>query len=348
MTHKERVLAAIGHKKTDRVPLDYFADGKVTERLLARLGLKDKEELLLFFGADLRWIEPFFTNGKARAFPDGGFGNSFGIRTRMLERPDGSSFMEFLAPPLRDMRTLTEVLDYEWPDENYVQLYDYSEQLEKYKNYATLTGPWTPIFNQSQHLRGTEQLFYDMAEAPKIVKAIADKIGGFFLLQAEAQFKAMEGKCDIFYTGDDFASQRGPMMSLEMFREFYFEPYKKLFRLAKDFGLKAMFHSCGAVTEFIPMFIGAGAEILDPVQVRAQGMDIRELKSVYGGALAFHGAIDQQQLLPFGSVEMVRESVRETIKTLGRDGGYILCSSHELQVDTPFDNILAMYDEAIR
>ena len=346
MTHKERALAAIGHKRTDRPPLDYFADKRVTERLLARLGLRDKDELLRYFDTDVRWIEPFFANGQGRIAEDGKPESCFGFRTVAHDKPDGSIFVEFLDPPLGKMETLKEILDHNWPGEGSVFRHDYGEQLERYKDYATLTGPWCPIFNYSQHLRGTEQLFIDMAQSPEIVKAIAGKIADFFMLQAETQFTAMGGKCDIFFTGDDFSSQRGPLMSLHMFREFYFDLYKRLFGLAHDFGLKTMLHSCGAVSKLIPMFIEAGVDIIDPVQVRADGMDIGALKDRFGGVLSFHGAIDQQKLLPFGEADEVRAAVRLTASTLGEGGGYILCSSHEFQVDTPLDNILAMYDEA--
>jgi len=346
MTHKERVLSAVSHKKTDRVSLDYFADKTLTENLIKRLGVKDREELLQYFDIDVRWIEPFFANGKARLFDDGKYGNCFGIRTVEHINPDGSRFLEFLEPPLAKKQSPGEILEYEWPDESFIQLYDYAAQLEQYAQYATLTGPWCPVFNQSQHMRGTEQLFIDMAESPEIVKAIADNIVKFNLLQAEAQFSAMKGKCDIFYTGDDFACQRGTLMSIDMFKEFYFEPYKKLFGLAKDFGLKVMMHSCGAVSGLIPLFIEAGADIVDPIQVRAAGMDISVLKNAYRNVITFHGAIDQQHLLPFGRAEEVRQEVRDTINILGVGGGYILCSSHEFQTDTPLDNILTMYDEA--
>ncbi len=75
-------------------------------------------------------------------------------------------------------------------------------------------------------------------------------------------------------------------------------------------------------------------------------MNPAELKRRFGDKLSFHGAIDIQQTLPYGKPEDVRAEVRSRIKMLGRGGGYILCSTHNIQPDTPIENILAMYDEA--
>jgi uroporphyrinogen decarboxylase len=73
----------------------------------------------------------------------------------------------------------------------------------------------------------------------------------------------------------------------------------------------------------------------------------RELKAHYGEELSFHGAIDTQTTLPFGTVEDVRQEVRDRIAVLGRGGGYILAPTHNIQPDTPVERILAMYETAI-
>ncbi|MGQ9513496.1 MAG: uroporphyrinogen decarboxylase family protein [Thermoproteota archaeon] len=136
------------------------------------------------------------------------------------------------------------------------------------------------------------------------------------------------------------------MMSLSLWKEFFKPRLAKLYGLGKRYGCKIMQHSCGSIRRIIPELIEIGLNILDPIQVRAVGMDPRELKSTYGNKIAFHGAVDTQRTLPYGRSEDVRQEVRMLIDTLGDGGGYILSGSQDLLPDIPVENILAMYDEA--
>jgi uroporphyrinogen decarboxylase len=109
-----------------------------------------------------------------------------------------------------------------------------------------------------------------------------------------------------------------------------------------------MLHSCGSVRRFIPDLIEAGIQILDPVQPKAANMDALELKREFGDRLTFHGGIDIQQVLPFGSKEEVAEEVLRCIQAFGPGGGYILSPSHNIQADTPPENIAAMCEAAVK
>ncbi|MCX5907578.1 MAG: hypothetical protein NTY64_10425, partial [Deltaproteobacteria bacterium] len=102
----------------------------------------------------------------------------------------------------------------------------------------------------------------------------------------------------------------------------------------------------GSLAAIIEDLVQAGVDILNPIQVKAAGMNPAELKRKYGDRLAFWGAIDSQQVLPFGSVEHVQKEVEMRIEQLGRDGGYVLGAVHNIQPDVPVENILAMYRHA--
>ncbi|HOL68013.1 MAG TPA: uroporphyrinogen decarboxylase family protein, partial [bacterium] len=121
---------------------------------------------------------------------------------------------------------------------------------------------------------------------------------------------------------------------------------KRYFSLIHQFGVRVLFHCCGAIRPMIPDLIEAGVDILNPIQVRARGMVPAELKREFGRFLCFHGGIDIQKTLPFGTPEEVRAEVRQRLRELGKDGGYILCSTHNLQKQTPVENVLAMYEAA--
>ena len=116
--------------------------------------------------------------------------------------------------------------------------------------------------------------------------------------------------------------------------------------IKKKFDVEIYFHSCGSIVELIPELIEVGVTILDPIQTSARGMDIRMLKNTYGRDLTFHGAMDVQQVLPRYTPEQIADEVRTNIDVLGKDGGYILSPSHNLQYDTTIENIVTMYETA--
>jgi uroporphyrinogen decarboxylase len=107
-----------------------------------------------------------------------------------------------------------------------------------------------------------------------------------------------------------------------------------------------MYHSCGSVRPFISGLIDIGVDVLDVLQFSAGGMDPRDIKDTFGGRLGFHGGMDVQTTLPRGTTEEVRRITRERIDVLGAGGGYILSPTHNVQPDTPVENIVAMYQEA--
>jgi len=119
---------------------------------------------------------------------------------------------------------------------------------------------------------------------------------------------------------------------------------KKIMKLVHDGGACVMTHSDGAVRKVIPELIEIGMDVLNPVQWRCKGMDREGLKRDFGNKIVFHGAMDNQQTMPFGSPQDVRHEVLDNLRILGKGGGYILAPCHNLQAVTPVENILAMYE----
>jgi len=345
MTSKERVLAACRRQKTDRVPINYQARPSLTDRLMDDLGLDDYEELLRRLHVDFRWLSPFYAVGqpvmdwKTLLVQD-----AFGVKKGVKILESGVEFGYCAHRPLENAETIDDIVAYDWPGEQDVFIHDFSQQFEAYEDYAVITGPWTPIFCQAEAMRGDENMLTDLAADPEMARAIFDRIFGFYFATAQKQFEAVKGKADIFFTGDDFGSQFGLMVSRDMWREYFLPYYKRLFSLAKDYGLLCMMHSCGAVSELFDLFIEAGADIVDPIQVTARGMEPAALKARFGDRLAFHGAIDMQHLLPLADKDTVRKETLRLIDVLGKNGGFIMCSTNEMLLDIPTENILAAYD----
>ena len=346
MTSKERVLAACRRQKTDRVPINYQARASLTDRLMDDLGLDDYESLLRRLHVDCRFLSPFYSVGKSTMdWKTLLLQDAFGVKKGVKILDSGVEFGYTAFSPLQDAETLDDILQYDWPTETDVITYDCSQQLEGYGDeYAVITGPWTPIFTTAQAIRGDENLLVDMVANPDMARAVFDKVFDFYFATAQRQFEAVGKKADIFYTGDDFGTQIGLIIGKDMWVE-YFSPYfRRLFSLAKDYGMICMIHSCGAVSALYDSFIEVGADVVDPIQVTAKGMEAQELKTRFGDRVAFHGAIDMQHLLPLADKDTVRSETLRMMNTLGKDGGYIMCSTNEMLVDIPTENVLAAYD----
>jgi uroporphyrinogen decarboxylase len=134
------------------------------------------------------------------------------------------------------------------------------------------------------------------------------------------------------------------MYSPEQIREFFLPGMKRMMDLTKEHGSYIFHHTDGAVREILPDLIDAGIEVLNPIQWRCRGMDREGLKRDFGDRLIFHGGVDNQQTLPFGTPDDVRQEVRDNLRILGHGGGYILAPCHNIQAVTPPENVVAMYE----
>ncbi len=148
-----------------------------------------------------------------------------------------------------------------------------------------------------------------------------------------------------FVTGTDFGTQRGPFISVQSYRDL-FKPFHKqvtsLIHARSNW--KVFIHSCGSVYQLIPDFLDAGFDILNPVQCSAAEMDAARLKREFGSRAVFWGGgVDTQKTLPFGTPEQVYREVRERINIFGQGGGFVFNSVHNIQGNTPVENIQAMF-----
>jgi hypothetical protein len=160
-------------------------------------------------------------------------------------------------------------------------------------------------------------------------------------------FQAVGNSVDaILVCGTDFGTQTSSFCSEKTFRELYFPYYARVNGwIHEHTAWKTFKHSCGSVDRFIPAFIEAGFDILNPVQCSAAGMDPEHLKRSYGDRLTFWGGgIDTQHVLPFGTPADVRRQVLERCRIFSRDGGYVFNTIHNVQARTPVENIVAMLD----
>jgi len=150
----------------------------------------------------------------------------------------------------------------------------------------------------------------------------------------------------IFVCGTDFGTQTSAFCSVKTLRDLYF-PYYKIINdwIHAHTTWKTFKHSCGAVSKFLPTFIEAGFDILNPVQCSATGMEPEQLKANFGNQLVFWGGgVDTQKTLPFGTPAEVREQVLRRCEIFAPGGGFVFNSIHNVQAQTPVENIVAMID----
>jgi len=248
--------------------------------------------------------------------------------------------------PFNEDTTLDEVHAHTWPDAGNLDCSSVQERCRKHHGeYATYGAPWSPFFHEVGWLIGQEEFMVWMHTKPEVIRAIIDHVVGYEVAATRRFLQAAGGILDIAYFGNDFGTQRGLLISPKMWHDFIRKPLKRYFDASHDHGCKVMKHSCGAVRDIIPFLIEDGVDILDPIQVAATGMDLAGLVRDFGHALSFHGGVDTQRTLPFGSTEAVRAEVRSYLALTRDKGGYILCGSQEFIEDIPLDNILTMYDE---
>ncbi len=352
MDSRERTFLALNLEEPDRIPIDFWASKGCRARLESGLRMS-LESLLEAYDVDLRYIAgPRYVGPPLEAFPDGTGEDLWGVRRRTVIVPTAGgaeAYEEVAWSPLAGATTIDEVERYpHWPSADW---FDYSgieaqcREIRERGRVAVFQGDRLNRIAQlkpAMYLRGVQEILEDMVCRPDLAKAILAHIGSFYYRYAERIVEAARGQLDIVLTGDDFGAQSGPLVSPAMWVEFLGQGFASYVRLAKSHGARVMHHTCGSVRPQIPLMLERGLDVLQSLQPEARGMDGRALKAEFGRRLAFHGGISIQSALPFGTPQEVRNEVRERVEALGPGGGYILCTSHNIQADAPVENVQAL------
>ena len=345
MTSKERVLCSLDWQEPDRVPIQIHLTPEVRARLAHYFGTDDVLDRL---GVDFRGVGPRYTGALKRP-REGIRYDMWGAGYRRIEHESGGAYDECVQLPLLELKTLEDVERYPWPSPDD---YDYSVipgRCEGVKDYAVcLGGAGVPdIVNGVLRGRGMEQVLIDIATRDPVGMAIIDRRVDFWYEVMRRGLEAADGKVDILCLGEDCGNQNGRMFSPKDFDEVFRPRLGKFYDLAHMFGAKAMMHSCGDTHEIMPTFIEMGLDVLDAMQPEPAGMDPETIRALCKGKLAFCGLISTQDTLPHGTVEQCRAEARHRLDVIAEGGGYIFAPAHCIQPDTPLENVLAVYEEAL-
>jgi len=338
MRPRDRVFAALARTTADRLPIKHLAVAEVDGRLADHLGTTSPGDLLDRLGHDFREVRPAYCG------PDfGPMECEHGVISATVmgqavqaERPQG----------LADVASVSDMagLSFEFAD-----WYDYDSlpaQCAAAADYATILGYCEGDFiNGLSGLRGYEQVLMDIALSEPVYVELVERRFQAVFGHLERGLAVGGGRVDFVHFGEDLGCQNGPLFGARTYRQLFSPRYRALFELAHRHGARTMLHVCGSCVEFIPALIEDGLDVLDVVQTSAAGMDLADLQWRFGRDLTFAGTMCVQQVLPFGTPDQVREEGRRRLE-LFADGGLILGPSHQIQDDTPTENILAMYEAA--
>jgi uroporphyrinogen decarboxylase len=369
MTHRERVLAALNHREPDRVPIDLgstrcssihvagyqnlkkhfgieapdtIIDGimrpvAVDERILQALDIDTRG---LFVGAA--------ENSRNRQVDETTWLDEWGV-TRVM--PPGSLYYDLAKSPLAGEITIQDVVNYPWPDPDdpgrYRGLRERAEALRRSSDHAIVFNMASGAVHITQYLRGFQEWFTDLVLDPKLSGALLDAVIEFNCAVVDKALGMVSDLIDVVFTGDDVGHHNSPLMRPEMYRELVKPRHKRYFdTVRKHTNAPILYHTCGDVYPLMGDLVDIGITALNPVQITAAEMDPVRLKAEWGDKMAFWGGVDSHRVLPWGTIDEVKQEVELRIKQMGHGGGYVVNSVHNLQPDVAPEKIVAMFEHA--
>jgi uroporphyrinogen decarboxylase len=350
MNSKERVLTTLASQQADRVPIDYFANGGIDARLRAHFGIApdDDEGLRRALQVDFRGIWAPYVGSKLHAdIPARGVTvDNWGIHRMWIEHASGG-YWDFCDFPLQEA---TEEQVAAWPLPS-PDDFDYShvhEQCQRHAEFGVFVGDagQPDIINGNGMLRTMEQTLVDLITDDPAGMLLARRRFEILFEIMRRTLEAARGGIDFVWMGEDLGTQIGPTISPALYRRQMRPFHQKIVDLAKSFGLPAMIHCCGSSSWAFEDFIAMGIKAVDTLQPEAANMAPAYLKQHFGGRLAFHGCISTAGPVAYGTKDETVAYCRQTLEIMMPGGGYCFSPTHQLQDNSPTENVVAMYATA--
>lgn len=339
MQSRDRVLAAIQRKKTDRAATDFRAEFVTLEKIRRETGLS-ADAFMDAIDADIRHIDATPPPEKDM----GGFFQNYWGERYVYHDSEYGPVRDDMEGALAAAQTLDDLKNFPWISNDDMDHSEIPALCDRYAGRAIMYGSGD-IWQRPGLVRGMGQFLMDMYEHPDYCHFLSKTFTDFYIEDYRRAFEASGRRIDIFLIYSDLGTQRAPLISLDMLREFVNPYLKQIANAIHDMGAAFFFHSCGMIEPFIPDFIECGVDILDPMQPCDEKMTPEYLKAHFGDKLCFHGGIDIQGVLINGTPDEVKQTVARYRKAFD-DTGYICCPTHLFQSDTPVANIRALYEAA--
>lgn len=327
------------------MPCDLWATDEVMQRLRADLGCADDAEVWRTLGVDkCVFLAPRHPRAKENTWHIPSLFSVWGIPTQQVPYLEGEGvYEEAVAPPLAHATTVAEIERYPWPK---AEEWDYESLLTeclKWPDYPIVGASYEPFYLYCR-LRGMEQALEDLVENPAIADAMMERIFDVSAGVVKRSLQEAGELMDFIYVAEDLGTQESLLMSPRVFRR-HIKPWlARMIDLGLAHGVHAFHHDDGAIAPLLRDLIEIGIDVLNPIQWRCKGMEREQLARRFGHDVVFHGGVDNQKTLPFGTPEDVRREVAENIHIFADCKGYVVAPCHNIQVNTPTRNIVALYD----
>lgn len=330
MNNRQRVLATLNHRQPDKVPYDIRFTQKAHAKMVEYYKDPDFASKL---GNCFTFLLPVPNGVQYREIAPDIWEDEFGVHwDRTIDKDIGNVCNRLVTPD--------NIEQFQFPDPDEPTRYDFIEEAIK-TNKESFFGAVIgfSLFERAWTLAGMENVLMAMASDKDFVNTLLDKILNFNLQIIE---KTCEFDIDMFGHGDDWGQQRGLIMGPDLWREFIKPRIKQMYQLIKSKGKFVFLHSCGKIESILPDLIECGLDVFNPFQPEVT--DVFEVKKKYGDQLTFYGGISVQKTLPFGTVEQVKDEVKQLLDIVGENGGYIASPSHDIPPDAKPENIAAMIE----
>ncbi len=357
MTSKERVRKTLLLEKTDRVPVDFYANPTIQMKLCKACGIRDDQESVLqYLGVDSRQLFPdpgVIYKGRElfREIPGLAVDPVYGSYSRWIENEYGG-YQDFSFFPLKDASD-DMIADFPVPDPDDFDFCGIEAALRLYKDNAIYIGSpgFCDIINSTGRVMGMEDALVKIALEDEVTIEYIRKKTQFEIGYLERIFEKVKqfGEViDLLWIGEDLGTQIAPIISMDLFRK-VFRPLIKLYiDLADSYKVPVMVHTCGSSSWAYDEFIDMGVKAVDTLQPEAVNMSPEYLANRFGGRLSFHGCISTAGALSQGTAREVEAECRRTLEIMIPVRGYHFAPTHLIQDNTPVENIIAMYNAAYR
>jgi uroporphyrinogen decarboxylase len=328
LTSVERIMRVLRREEPDRVPhFEWLVDRKVREAL--RPDCKTYNEFAVSMGHDAVLADPNFRKeqvGPKRWRSEWGYVVEYTAEEHGVE-------VEF------PIATMADLERYAPPDPHAPGRYaSIEETIRDYGDEKAVIVHLNDVFSIPRYLMGMENLLVAIIAEPELVHALVAMSVDINLEMAK---EVVARGARIVYTGDDYAGNRGPLMSPRHFRELLYPGLQRVIKGFKELGLLVIKHTDGNLWPILDMIADSGIDCLDPIDPQA-GMDLAEVKAKYGKRLALKGNVDCAHTMTFGTPEDVIAETKAALRKGAPGGGFILSSSNSIHSSVKPENYLAM------
>jgi len=348
LNSRERVISTCQRKGYDRISIKHEGTPEVNQMIKDHFGLKNDEQLLVVLGDDFRYVEPIYIGPELKKFPDGSIEGYFGEHYKYVQFEDGK-YLESAYRPFEGILELKELDRSHFPKADwfdYSTIYKHAKVLRE-GGFAVCIGTAGDMdfINGISRARGMEQVLIDLIDDNPVYLEIMEARFKFYYEMHKKMLKEGKGLIDFAHIGEDLGTQRGAMISKDIFEKHFAPKYGKYFEMVHSYSARTMMHMCGTVWMFLDRLIELGLDVYDVVQPTTPENDIASLAKNFGDRLIFQGSMDVQKEIAFGTVKDVKKEVKRRLMLFPK-GGLILGPSHAIQPGSPLENILALYNEA--